>query len=163
MEEIIYKEPSIDILSLSEIINKQENLNMKKAYKTTVEVLGYGTGNDIAPKNAGSLKLGETGGNSEIVLFSSTATRDALIWNEKSGNYEYNIPNDFLTNEKTKDIKIGDKLDVIIVKDHENGTDKYYAIIIGVNSTEETLLTFANYTDKNLKVMVRKIIQEQEL
>lgn len=156
MEEIIYKEPSIDILSLSEIINKQENLNMKKAYKTTVEVLGYGTGNDIAPKNAGSLKLGETGGNSEIVLFSSTATRDALIWNEKSGNYEYNIPNDFLTNEKTKDIKIGDKLDVIIVKDHENGTDKYYAIIIGVNSTEETLLTFANYTDKNLKVMVRK-------
>lgn len=155
-EEIIYNEPSIDILSLSDIITKPENINMKKAYKTTVEVLGYGTGTDIAPKNAGSLKLGEVGGTIEIIISASTAIRDALKWNEKSGNYEYNTPNDFLTNEKTKDIKIGDKLEVIIVRNSENGVNRYYAIIIGVNTTEETFLTFANYTDKNLKVMVRK-------
>lgn len=153
-EETIYQEPSIDILSLSEIITKPENMDMQKAYKTTVEVLGYGNGTDIVPKNAGSLKLGGLGGTSEIITTASTASRDALKWNEKSGKYEFNSPNDFLTNEKTKNIQIGDKLDVIIVG--ENKTNIYYIVIIGVNHVEETLLTFANYIDKNLTLMVRK-------
>ena len=155
---IVYPEPTIDILSLEEILSNTRWETLKKAYKTSVIVTGYGSGetSDIAPKSVGALKVSSLDSSVNITIASSTSTRNSLKWNEKTGNYEYNFVNDFLSNSLTKDIKIGDQLEIIMVKSVINNSDIYYGIITGVNFVEEDLLTFANYTDKNLKLMIKQ-------
>ena len=157
-EQQIYKEPRIDAISLKSIMEKADDLNMRFAYKTTVKVAGYGDSevSDIAPKNAGALKVTDLDGNNLIFIAGSTAERDSLKWNELTGVYEFNLPNDFLKNEVTKNITIGDKLEIIIVRNLKNSKNEYYAIIIGVNHEDEKMLTYANYVDKSLSLMIRK-------
>ncbi len=152
---VVHPEPEIEVLDLTEIIKKDESLDLKYAYKTTVKVSGFGSTEkeELAPTSIGALKVTDLDGNNKIVVLGSTMTRKALSWDDQTGEYEFNNPKDFLSNEKTYAIQIGDKLDVILVKVSDVN---YVAVIIGINHTEETLLTYANYADKNLEVLMRK-------
>ena len=46
--------------------------------------------------------------NNETVLLGSTGTANALVWDKTKGIYTFTNPNDFLDNDLTKKIKIGD-------------------------------------------------------
>lgn len=142
-----YEEPSIDVLKFESIINKSDTLDMKYAYKSSVIV------KDLSSKNqSGQMKVTDLNGLNETTVTDSTLSRSALSWNEIKGYYEFNNPNDFLTNDKTSKIEVGDTLEVLVVR--ENKTIKI--IILSINHQEEDLLTYANYNNKNLNISLKK-------
>lgn len=93
-----------------------------------------------------------TDGTTTILVYGATATSSALSWDETNGTYKYTNAKDFLTNELTKTIVIGSKVDLDFVVTSYKETKQLNAIITGVtNSTEPeaTGLSFWKSGDLN--------------
>ena len=67
----------------------------------------------------------------DLVIYGSTATATALVWNE-SDAYVFTNPKDFVTNEVTKAIKIGDEVTMKLIRADYKGTVQGTGIILSV-------------------------------
>ena len=101
----------------------EDGVNFKAAYRINVLVSGFGNtlSADEGVNERGNLKITDLEGHNETILLGSTASTSALKWNKKTGEYEFDNPLDFLKNDKTKTIKKGYELKVLVVRDNVDG------------------------------------------
>ena len=144
-----FVEPAVTNKTLAEIIAMNDADNMKAAYTVTATVSKLGQKDDQTTAGAyGNLWVGE--GAEKILVYGATATKTALAWDETTGKYVYTNAKDFDTNELTKDIKVGDKLQLLVVRSAYNGTPQLMVIVLAVNPEE---VTYASKTVAELKAI----------
>jgi len=131
---IKYVKAEIAEKTVKELIDLQEE--MLETFKVTGTVVQWGNkiGNpDEAPTMYGNFILqGEDG--SQIVVYGSTATETALAWDAAAGKYKYTNQKDFLTNELTSQIKLGDKVQLLVVRTSYNGNPQLNAVVLGIKN-----------------------------
>ncbi len=120
-----------DSETLANIIDLPASSSMY--YKTEGVILSWKSGNDgtkygnfyVATEwnksAANILVYGATG------LASTATSGDTTVISEKDGAYTFTNPLDWLTNEATKDLKIGDKISFYCMRTDYNSTKELYA------------------------------------
>ena len=101
-------EPSVATKTVTEFVALENN--KKAAYKVTATIKAWK--NDAADKY-GNMTI--TDGTTDLVIYGCSATATALAW-DGAGEYAFTNPQDFLTNEVTKDLKVGDKLVMKLIR-----------------------------------------------
>lgn len=112
-----------------------DDTNKKASYKVTVIVLGWGkelTSYDSNPNEYGNMIVSDIEGLNKIVVYGATASSSALVWDSTNGKYTYVNKKDFLTNAITKEINIGDTLELIVIRDTYSGNVQLNAVITKV-------------------------------
>ena len=131
------EEPAVTNKTLAEIIAMDDANNLKAAYKVTATVSKLGQKEDQTVAGAyGNLWVGE--GDEKILVYGATATASALAWDKTTGTYVYTNAKDFDTNEFTKDIKVGDELELLAVRSAYKGTPQLMVIVLKVNGVAHT-------------------------
>ena len=66
-----------------------------------------------------------------VTVYGATATASALKFDSKQEKvYYFSNPKDFMTNEKTKNLKIGDTIKIMAIYDEYDGTPQMKGIIL---------------------------------
>lgn len=128
-------EPDVVEKTIKEIIDMDDDTNKKASYKVTVIVLGWGkelTSYDSNPNEYGNMIVSDIEGLNKIVVYGATASSSALVWDSTNGKYTYVNKKDFLTNAITKEINIGDTLELIVIRDTYSGNVQLNAVITKV-------------------------------
>ena len=130
---IKYTKDQIAEKTVKELIELKEE--MLETFQVTGTVVQWGNKiatPDEAPTMYGNFILqGEDG--SQIVVYGSTASESALAWDAAAGKYKYTNAKDFLTNELTSQIKLGDKVKLLVVRTSYNGNPQLNAVVLAVN------------------------------
>ena len=144
-------EPAVADKTLAEFIALADSKAL--AYNVSAEVKSFKNGSQTADKY-GNMVL--TDGTNDLVIYGASATASALEWN-KVDAYSFKNPQDFLTNETTSAIKIGDTVKMKLIRADYQGTVQGTGIVLevtpgegGGGGEEETALVSANFTDKAL-------------
>ena len=122
--------------------------NYKQLYQVTGVVSAWKDGESNGTKY-GNFYLQEPGNTStSYYIYGATATADRLIWNSGAGNYVFSNPQDFLTNETTKNIVIGDTVTMKLTRCDYNSTLEATGIVVSVThaptiSLDKNTLTVA--------------------
>ena len=131
---IKYVKGEIAEKTVKELIELTEE--MLETFKVTGTVVQWGNKigtPDEAPTMYGNFILqGEDG--SQIVVYGSTASESALVWDSATGKYKYTNAKDFLTNELTSQIKLGDKVELLVVRTSYNGNPQLNAVVLGIKN-----------------------------
>ena len=131
------EEPAVTNKTLAEIIAMDDANNLIAAFKVTATVSKLGQKEDQTVAGAyGNLWVGE--GDEKILVYGATATASALAWDKTTGTYVYTNAKDFDTNEFTKDIKVGDELELLAVRSAYKGTPQLMVIVLKVNGVANT-------------------------
>ena len=89
-------------------------------YELTGKITRWSNKNDGTPnENAtkyGNFYLSDDEGTTELLVYGATATASALVWSSADGKYVFTNPQDFLTNEATKDLAIGDEVKIRLTR-----------------------------------------------
>lgn len=127
-------EPAVANRTLKEFIDG-ENTKVK-AYNVTATIKAFKDGE--AKDQYGNMTV--TDGTNDLVIFGATATASALAWDNSSA-YAFTNPKDFLTNEVTSALKIGDKITMKLIRNDytKDGvtTIEGVGIVIEVNPSEQ--------------------------
>ncbi|MBQ6883218.1 MAG: hypothetical protein IJO25_02570 [Clostridia bacterium] len=122
------EEPAvIENVTVAQLNAVSADLEMKQTYTVTGTVKAW---NKASASEYGDFILSDASG--EILVYGATSTASALVWNATSGTYSFSNPKDFLKNDATKNIKIGDVVTLKVVRTHYNSTLELYAIVISV-------------------------------
>ena len=131
---IKYVKAEIAEKTVKELIELTEE--MLETFKVTGTVVQWGNKigtPDEAPTMYGNFILqGEDG--SQIVVYGSTASESALAWDAAAGKYKYTNAKDFLTNELTNQLKLGDKVELLVVRTSYNGNPQLNAVVLGIKN-----------------------------
>ena len=100
---------------------------MTEVYTITATVTGW-YNPTTAPTKYGNFYIKDATG--EILVYGATATESALVLAD--GKYKYTNKQDFLTNDVTKNIKVGDTVTLKVVRTNHNGTAQLNAIVVSV-------------------------------
>ena len=120
------QEPAvIENVTVAQLNAVSADLEMKQTYTVTGTVKAW---NKASASEYGDFILSDASG--EILVYGATSTESALVWNATSGTYSFSNPKDFLTNDVTKNIKIGDVVTLKVVRTHYNSTLELYAIVV---------------------------------
>ena len=116
--------------------------NYKVAYEVTGKVAAWIGENTDATKY-GNFYLTVDGDETQYYIYGATTKASALAWNKYAGVYAFTNPADFLSNNTTKAIKIGDTVKMKLVrcdytKKNEDGTStttkEACGIVLSVNA-----------------------------
>ena len=88
------------------------------AYNVTGQVKDWG-GADAEKSKYGNMTLTDGEGN-ELTVYGASATATALVWDNAS-SYAFTNPKDFLTNEQTAALNIGDTVTMKMIRADYNG------------------------------------------
>ena len=140
-------EPAVGTKTLAEFIALENS--KAKAYNVTAEVKSWK--NATADKDKyGNMVL--TDGTNDLVIYGASATATALAWDNSSA-YAFTNPQDFLTNEVTAALNIGDTVTMKLIRaDYTkdgNTTIQGSGIITNVvpaGTPVPTLVSLAKYT-----------------
>ena len=131
---IKYVKAEIAEKTVKELIELSEE--MLETFKVTGTVVQWGNKLDTpadAPTKYGNFVLeGEDG--SRIIVYGATATESALQWDGTAGKYKYTNAQDFLTNELTSQIKLGDKVQLLVVRTSYSGNPQLNAVVLGIKN-----------------------------
>ncbi len=128
-------EPAVTNKTVAELIALDSALEMKASYKVTGKVAAFGSKLDVTTNPAdkyGNMILEADG--QKIIVYGSTATASALVWNDLDGVYTYTNAKDFLDNELTKTIIVGSTVELLVVRTSYNGNPQLNAIVLTVNN-----------------------------
>lgn len=79
----------------------------------------------------GNFMLKSANATNAVTVYGATATATALKFDSKQEKvYYFSNPKDFMTNEKTKNLKIGDTIKIMAIYDEYNGTPQMKGIIL---------------------------------
>ena len=129
------EEPAvIENVTVSYLLEVETALEMKQAYTVTGTVSAWKDANSTDGSQYGNFYLSD--GTNQIYVYGATASASALVWGQASGKYGYTNPKDFLTNDLTKEISIGDTVTLKVVRTSYNGTVQLNAIVLSVEKEE---------------------------
>ena len=89
--------------------------NGKQLYELTGKITKWAAGKEDGTKY-GNFYLSDDEGTTEVYVYGITATATALVWSGADGKYIFTNPQDFLTNENTKDLTIGSEVTVRLTR-----------------------------------------------
>lgn len=98
------------------------------AYNVTATVK-YWKNQSSAKDQYGNMVL--TDGTNELTIYGSTATASALSW-DKHSSYIFTNPKDFLTEQATADLKLGDQVTMKMIRSDYNGSVQGSGVITNI-------------------------------
>ena len=119
-------EPEVTQRTLAEFIAGENTKAV--AYEVTAEVKSFKDGGTTHDKY-GNMVL--TDGENDLTIYGSTATSSALAWNNADA-YSFTNPQDFLTNEVTNAIEIGDTVTMKLIRADYKGAVQGTGIVLSV-------------------------------
>lgn len=147
-------EPAVAKKTLAEFIALDAADNGKYAYEVTAQVKSL-DGKDGDGSQYGNITL--TDGENDLVIYGCSATATALAW-DGSAAYAFTNPKDFLTNEVTSAIIVGDTLEMKLIRADYKGAVQGTGIVLEVNpddpgevdyGTVDNPLSVANLLEDN--------------
>ena len=122
----------------SELVPSGKNFYYKTAFLTQVEVkvLGNKADGSASADKYGNIWVTDPTVNEEqelVQVYGSGASISALSYDTSLPGYKYSNKQDFLLNENTKEIKVGDILDVIAIRADYNSTKEISLVIRAIN------------------------------
>ena len=102
-------EPAVSTKTVTEFIALENN--KKNAYKVTATIKAFKNADE--KDKYGNMTI--TDGTTDLAIYGSSATATALAWDNAEA-YAFTNPEDFLTNDVTKDLKVGDKIVMKLVR-----------------------------------------------
>ena len=123
----VIPEPAVETKTIAEFIALENVLT--KAYEVTGTVKTY------SANKYGNMTL--TDGENDLTIYGSSATASYLKWNDADAYVVASNPQDFLTNDLTKDIKVGDTLKMKLVRKDYNTTVQGTGLVLEVNGGGE--------------------------
>jgi hypothetical protein len=105
---------------------------MAHTYLTTVKVQSFKSG-DNGTSN-GNLYVTDTDGNNKVQVYGATASASALSYNATKKVWAFTNPQNYLANPDTAAIKVGDVLNVVLVRNDYNTTKEVMAVILSVGT-----------------------------
>jgi hypothetical protein len=123
-------EPAYKAATIADVYNADDTTG-KYAYKTTIEFAALLSGKtDISAYGNFMAKVDDT---TQITVYGTSAQASALSFNLSTMTYKFTNPQDALTNAATKDLKVGDKLDVIAIRADYGTKKEISCIVLAVN------------------------------
>jgi len=127
-----------EVMEYTDLVTSGSNSYSKEAFLTKVKVAVLGNkkdGSAVADKYGNMWVVApDAEPNAEVIqVYGSGASIDALSFNEGLQAYKYGNKQDFLENEATKTIKVGDILDVIAIRADYNTTKEISFVIRAIN------------------------------
>ena len=102
-------EPAVANKTVTEFIALENNKKNAYTVKATIKAFKSGDTKD----KYGNMTI--TDGTSDVAIYGSTATATALAW-DGAGEYAFTNPQDFLTNETTSALKVGDEITMKLIR-----------------------------------------------
>ena len=138
-------EPEVVERSLADFIAGENT--KAKAYLVSGEIKAFKTG--ATKDQYGNMTL--TDGTNDLLIYGASATASALAWN-KVDAYDFQNPQDFLTNEVTNALKVGDTVKMKLIRDDYKTTIEGKGIIVDVTPCviELTGITVSGSSSVNL-------------
>ena len=124
-------EPAVVESSLAAFIADTQG-NGAKAFHFSAEIKAFKDGS--TKDKYGNMKL--TDGTNDLTVYGSTATATALAWSSDAGMYAFTNPKDFDTNASTKDLNVGDTVEVKFIRADYNGAVQGTGIILSSTAGE---------------------------
>lgn len=144
------KEPDYKVATLAEVVAADDK-GGDLVYLTTAKVSKWSTGDDAT--KYGRLYLKD--GDAEVLAYGIDPELSTLTYKKDTKKYSIFAGEAFLTDERTKDIKIGDDLTVACIRADYNTTKQIKCVLLAVNknpvynatqTTDEVLKTPMNTT-----------------
>ena len=138
-------EPAVENKTVTEFVALENS--KAKAYNVTATIKSW--------KNASSAKdkygnMVITDGTTDLVIYGASATATALAWDNASA-YAFTNPQDFLTNEVTAALNIGNEITMKLIRADYKGTVQGTGIITSVAQVEATAIAL-NKTTAEIEV-----------
>lgn len=122
---------AITVTKIAEALTAAE---MTQSYKISGVTVESWRNNGADGTKYGNFNI--TDGETTILVYGATASAEGFDWDEVTGVYtKFNNPQDFLTNDLTKTIVIGSKLDLTFIVTSYNGTKQLNAIVTAVDNS----------------------------
>lgn len=122
---------AITVTKIAEALTAAE---MTQSYKISGVTVESWRNNGTDGTKYGNFNI--TDGETTILVYGATASAEGFDWDEVTGVYtKFNNPQDFLTNDLTKTIVIGSKLDLTFIVTSYNGTKQLNAIVTAVDNS----------------------------
>ncbi len=110
--------------TLEEVINDSDTTVSNKVFEVEASIKGFGKKEASLTENVSDASaygnLFVTDGKNSICVYGATASTGAISWN--GSKYKITNPQDFLTNEVTSTLKVGDKVKFTCVRADYSGT-----------------------------------------
>ena len=100
-------------------------------YISQVKVESFKTGTDGG--TYGNFNVTDADGNNKSIVYGASASLSALALNATTKVWKFTNPKDFMTNDATKVIKVGDMLDIVYIRCDYGSTKEISAVILGIN------------------------------
>ena len=126
------EEPVVTAKTIAELIALTTEMDAK--YTVSGKIVAFGNkldSNETTAVKYGNLIIADEAGN-KIIVYGATATESALTFDAATGKYTYKNAQDFLTNAVTKDIVVGDTVELVVVRTSYNGNPQLNAIVTKV-------------------------------
>ncbi len=105
-------------------------------YEVEVEIKSWQNDEKTDATKYGNFYVNDGSLTDNIIVYGATASEDAFSFD--AGTYKFTNPQDFLENEKTKDIAIGDKLKMRVDYLTYNSTPELEGIVLSVEKAAQT-------------------------
>jgi hypothetical protein len=100
-------------------------------YISQVKLESFKTGSDGG--TYGNFNVTDADGNNKTIVYGATTSVSALAYNATTKVWKFTNPKDFLSNDATKALKVGDMLDLVYIRCDYGTTKEICGVIIGVN------------------------------
>ena len=141
---VLFAEPEPIDIEVADILNTEAN--NKVIYRVTgrISILGrYDDSTD--PTEYGNIHIADFVDSSKsILVYGSTVTTSALKFDNKTGEYVFNNPQDFLTNSTTNSLVVGDVIEMLVFRLDFNTTKELNGVITKVYSDVDVLDKFVD-------------------
>lgn len=110
-----------EVMSYSDVLNDSSKINAQRVYEITVTIDSWEDG-ETDGTEYGNFYVTDEDGN-KCFVYGATAQTGAISYNYKGSScYSMGNKKDWLTNDVTKDLTIGDKITMTVVRADYNGT-----------------------------------------
>ena len=130
-------EPEVTEKTISELIALPAEQELKAKYTVKGMVVAFGSkldGSGVADKYGNFILVDEAG--NKIVVYGSTTTESAIQFDAVNGKYKYVNALDFLINSTTKNLVLGEMVELVVIRSSYNGTPQLNAVITKVSAHE---------------------------
>ena len=141
---VLYSEPAPIEIGVADILDTEADPTV--LYRVTGKISKLGQDGGGADKY-GNIHLADLKNlDTTILVYGSTFTETALTFDNKTGNFQFSNPQDYLTNEQSKALKIGDIVELLVFRLDYKDQKELNGIFTKVYSDEEVVDLFvANY------------------
>lgn len=123
------KEKAAIVATVTEFVNAEYDANEgnKEIYLVTGKITKFQKGNDGT--KYGNIYISDD--TTEVLLYGTTATNTALKFAD--GKWNFTNPKDYLTNEFTKNLKVGEKVTALLTRCDYNGIKEGNGVFVYKN------------------------------